>query len=462
MGDDLTEKEVTRTIAEFASKLCYEDIPSDIRERAKVYILDSLGCSIGGYLTEAGRIIVDFFTSMGGIPESQIIATGQRIPCLHAVYVNAYLSNALDFDDTFSTWSHPGGMIVSPALAVAEKVGGVSGRDYIAAVVAGYEVTLRVGLATAPSPERYKQAWGISTHQIFGSATVAGKLLSLGSDAMATAYGFAGNSAPVPYCRKSGVEIDERPFTWLKNNFGWAAMGGVLAAFLTQKGFIGPRTVLDGERGFWTMCGSDQCDFEAMVKDLGKRFLIGETSFKPYASCRWTHSTLDAIREILEKEPLNPDMVDKISIRSFFEIVQTMSVKHPSNIIDAQFSLPYLVAVTLMGHSPHTGLYEEDLRDPKVFALSEKVSIEPDEEADRLFLNERLMPSIITIRMKDGRELKSRVDVPSGSPGKFQPLNGQLEKYKLLVSRVLGKEKSIQSLNRIMEIEKLSDVAQVL
>ena len=460
MKDEMTE-EVTRTLSTFASNLVYEDIPKDVREKAKVYILDSLGCCIGGYLTEPGRIVVDLFTSMGGVSESRVLATEQRVPCLHAVYVNAYLSNALDFDDTFGPWSHPGGMIVSPGLSVAEKVGGISGKDYLAAVVAAYEVTLRVGLAIAPSPERYKQAWGISTHQIFGSAAVTGRLLSLSPDEMTIAYGFAGNSAPVTHCRKSGVEIDERPFTWLKNNFGWAAMGGVLAAFLTQKGFLGPRKVLDGERGFWTMCGSDQCDFEAMVQELGERYLIGETSFKPYASCRWTHSTLDAIRDILNTELIEPNMVDKIIVRSFLELSHHMVVKHPTNIIDAQFSLPYLIAVTLVGHSPHKGLFEEDLQDPIISSLSEKVSVEADEEADRLFLNEKLMPSTVTIRMKNGREFKSRVEIPRGSPQKLQPLNEQLEKYKFLVSQVLGEEKAIQSMERIMEIEKLHDAASV-
>lgn len=454
-------KEVTRTLADFASNLRYEDIPVGVREKAKGYILDSLGCCIGGYLTEPGKKVTDFFTSMGGNPESQIFATGQRVPCLHAVYVNAYLSNALDFDDTFGAWSHPGAMIVSPGLAVAEKVGGVSGKDYLSSVVAAYEVTIRVGLGTAPSPKRYKQAWGISTHQVFGSTTVAGRLLHLDSDAMATAYGFAGNSAPVPYCRKSGLEIEERPFSWLKNNFGWAAMGGVLGAILAQNGFIGPRNVLDGERGFWTMCGSDQCDFDIMVKGLGENFLIQETSFKPYSSCRWTHSSLDALREILEREPLVPEMVEKVTIRSFFEICHHMGVKQPSNIFDAQFSLPYLVAVTLNGHSPHLGLYEEDLRDPRVLELANCVHLEADEEADHLFLEKGLMPSEVTIRTKDGGEFKSRVEVPSGSPGKFLPLSEQSEKYMFLVSRVLGKEKAIQSLERIMEIEKFPDVARI-
>jgi 2-methylcitrate dehydratase PrpD len=454
-------QEVTRALADFASNLRYEDIPVSVREKAKVYILDSLGCCIGGYLTEPGKIVTNFFSSMGGNPESQILAIGQRVPCLHAVFVNAYLSNALDFDDTFGAWSHPGAMIVSPGLAVAEKVGGVSGKDYLASVVAGYEVTIRVGLGTAPSPRRYKQAWGISTHQVFGPATVAGKLIHLDVDAMATAYGFAGNSAPVPSCRKGGLEIEERPFSWLKNNFGWAAMGGVLAAYLTQKGFIGPRNVLDGERGFWTMSGSDQCDFDMMVKGLGENFLIQETSFKPYASCRWTHSTLDALREILKREPLAPEMIEKVTVRSFFEVHHHMRVKQPSNIFDAQFSLPYLVAVTLNGHSPHLGLYEEDLGDPKVLELANCVKLEADEEADRMFLEKGWMPSEVTIQTKDRREFKSRVDVPSGSPGKFMPLSEQSEKYMFLVSRVLGREKAIQSLERIMEIEKSPDVARI-
>jgi 2-methylcitrate dehydratase PrpD len=461
MRNDLT-KEVTGTLAKFASDLHYEDIPADVREKAKIYILDSLGCCIGGYLTQPGKIVAELFTSMGGVSESRILATGKKIPCLHAVYVNSYLSNALDFDDTFSTFAHPGGMIIPPALAVAEKVGGITGRDYVAAVVAGYEVSLRVGMATAPSPERYKQAWGISTHQVFGSATVAAKLLSLDSDATAVSYGFAGNSAPVPHSRKLGAEVDERPFSWLKNNFGWASMGGVLAAFLTEKGFIGPCKILDGERGFWTMCGSDQCDFELMVNGLGETFLMSETSLKPYASCRWTHTTLDAIREILDKVPLNPEMVEKVHIRSFFEVSQKMNEKNPSNIVDAQFSVPFLVAVTIMGRSPHTGLHEQDLRDPKVLALAERVSLAPDLEADRIFLDDKLMPSTVTIRMKDGHQFKSRVDVPRGSPGKLQPLAEQLEKYKALVSEVLGKEKSMQSMERIMEIESLSDVGHVV
>jgi len=398
---------------------------------------------------------------MGGTPEARILGTGERIPCLHAIYVNAYLSNVLDFDDTFSTWSHPGSTIVTPAFGVAEKIGGISGKQYLTAVVAGYEMSIRIGLATLPSPERYKQAFGMATHQIFGSATVAGKLLSLNPGEMATAYGFAGMSAPVAHCRKNGLDGNERPFSWLKNNFGWAAMGGVLAVFLTQKGFAGPHKVLDGERGFWAMCGSDRCDFDAMVKELGKTFLIGETSFKPYASCRWTHSTIDATREIIGRENLDPRMVERISVRSFFELCRNMTLKHPSNIIDAQFSIPFLVAATIMGHSPHEGLYEEALRDPEVFALSEKVSLEPDEESDRMYLNEKLMPSKVTIRMKDGQEFEKRVDVPSGSPGNFQPLSEQLEKYELLVSRVLGAEKSMESLEKIMEIERISEVAQV-
>jgi 2-methylcitrate dehydratase PrpD len=460
-GNDLT-KEPTRALAQFASNLRYEDIPADVREKAKLYILDSLGCSIGGYLVEPGKIIVDFFTSTGGNPESQVLATKQRIPCLHAVYVNAYLANALDFDDTLTgTWEHPGGMIIPPGLAVAEKIGRISGKDYLAAVVAGYEVTIRVIKGTTPSSERYRQAWGISTRQVFGSATVAGKLLSLTPDAMAMAFDFAGISAPVPYCRKIGLDLDERPVSWLKNNYGWAAMGGVLAALLTQRGFIGPSKVLDGDKGFWTMCGSDKCDFDVLVEELGKKFMIGEVSFKPYAAARWSHTTLDAVREILKRQPLDPEMVEKITIRSFFEVMRNLSVKHPPNIMDAMFSLPFQVAVTLIGHSPHTGLYEEDLRDPKVLSLADRVSLEPDEEADQVFLKKRLTPSKVTIRMKDGREFQSRVDIPSGSPEKPVSRSELLDKYKLLVSRVLGKEKAAQSMEQIMEIEKLPNVALV-
>lgn len=451
----------TKILSNFASKLRYEDLPEDIRERAKVYIMDSLGCAIGGGLTGHGKTAVEMFSALGGIPESRVLATNQKIPCLHAVYVNSYLANALDFDDTYSSWAHPGASIIPPGYAVAEKVGEISGKAFIAAVVAGYEVSIRIGAAILPSQERYKQAWGISTHQIFGSVTVAGKLLSLEPEALAIAYGFAGNSAPVLHCRKIGLEVEERPFTWLKNNFGWSAMGGVLSAFLAQKGCRGPLTILDGDRGFWTMTGSDRCDFNLMVEDLRKKYLIAETSFKPYASCRWTHSTLDAVHEIMGQEVFSPEIIEKVCVNSFYETYRSLNSKHPENLVDAQFSIPFLVAVTLAGHSPSQGLYEEDLKDSTVYELAEKIRVESDEEADQLFESQKKMLSKVTIYLKDGREFRSRVDVIRGDPGKFQSLSEMQEKYKILVSRVLGEKTAVQSMELIMDLEKLSDVTNL-
>ena len=171
--------------------------------------------------------MVDFYTSMGGSPESRILATGQRVPCLHGVYVNAYLANALDFDDTFGPWPHPGGMIISPGPGSRRE----SWRSYGQRLHCCRSGRLRSDpshwVSYCPFSGRYKQAWGISTHQIFGSATVAGKLLSLAPHAMAVAYGFAGNSAPVPYCRKSGVEIEERPFNMVEKQLWLGGHGWV-------------------------------------------------------------------------------------------------------------------------------------------------------------------------------------------------------------------------------------------
>ena len=193
-------------------------------------MLDSIGCSVGGSRLEPGKIVVEFFEGIGGTPEATVFATGKRLPLMNAVYVNAFLANVLDFDDTYANLAHPGATVIPPALAVAEKIR-ANGRRLLTAVVVGYETSLRVGLAIQATPDRYKQVLGLSTWQIVGSAVVAGKLLEFARKQMSNAIGLACVNAPVPCTRKLGLELEERPFAWSKNNYGWAAMGGVMGLY---------------------------------------------------------------------------------------------------------------------------------------------------------------------------------------------------------------------------------------
>lgn len=453
----------TQTLSEYVARSKFEDIPKAVCEDAKDYILDSIGCMIGGSVLEPGKIIVDFFTGLGGYPESSILATGTKLPCIHAAYVNSYLANLLDLDDSSNTPpGHPGATIICPGLALAEKIR-ASVRDFITAVVTAYEVWSRIALAISSSPERTAKVRGFGTHQIFGAAVVSSKLLGFNTEQVANALGLAGVNAPVPSIHKFGMELEERPISWAKNNYGWASMGGVLAAFLTEKGFVGNKHILDGERGFWIMAGSDQCDFNKMTLDLGVDYHISRVGFKPYASCRWTHTSLDATAEIMAKYSIDINRIRSIKVSTYRELVENGAVSNPATILDAQFSLPHLIALELLGKSSRKGLLGDDLTDPRVRSLAEKVSLELSPEMEEGYHRpKRLLGTIVSIEQVDGNLFSERVDVPKWEPEKERPTREELQsKFTYLAAPVVGVDASdaiIDSVERLQSVEDISAV----
>ena len=452
MISEAQERGPTRVLSEYIAAARYEDIPGELLERVKILLLDSLGCSLGGALLRPGKMILRFFEEMGGRPDSTVHATGRRVPCMHAAYVNSALSNMLDMDDTLIDrgGGHPGATVIHPALAVAEKVG-AGGKEILNAIFLGYEVSVRILNALAPTPERRLQVWGIGTFQILGAVTAAGKLLGLKADQLASAFGLAGFCAPVPFIRKMGTDL--RPTSWLKNNFGWASMGGVLSALQAAEGFQGSTHLLDGERGFWIMAGSDRCDFEELTHGLGKEFHLEKIAFKPYASCRFTQTALDALKKIKAANVFNPSDIARIEVNTFYEAYKFKTYRG-LNIIEAQFSLPYVIALELLGKSPSQGLSEEDLADETVLGLADLVHLECDSEADACYKKQHLMPSTITIVMKDGRRVSGKEDVPKGDLRKPLTKEEIVEKFTRLVTPITGQEKAETMVSDCMNIER--------
>ena len=405
----------TQALAAFVVDTNYEDLPSSVIRAAKDLILDSWGCTIGGATLTPGRIVIELFEELGGVPEATVWATGKRLPCLHATYINAYLANLLDFDDTYSGGAgHPGATVVPPALALAEKVH-ASGRELLNAVVLGYEVSIRIGVAIKPSPQRYGVAWGYG-FQIFGAAAAAARLLNLDREQTAMSFGLAGIAAPVPGTVLADYHGPERPvFTWAKNNYGWIAMGGVLAALLSARGFVGHRSILDGEKGFWVMAGSDRCDERHMTAALGRDFLMVETEHKPYPTCRWTHSSLDALNQILAEHTIDPADISEIRVKTFSRLM-SLSSPAPEDTVAVQFSLPYLLALRLHGRPLTPWLSSEDLGNPDILDLARKVVLELDPEAERAYFETSRRPSTVIIKTVTGEVYSQTVESGRGGP----------------------------------------------
>lgn len=451
----------THELAEFAESLTFDRLPPEVADQAKRIILDTVGCGLGGSITEPVKVIDKALSAEKGPGESTLMGRGGKTSSAQAAFRNAAASNILDYCDTFLRLGHYASTIVPTALAVAEGCR-ASGKDVIAAVAAAYEVTARIGVAIHPSPDRFVEVWGIGTHQVFGAAVAAAHLMGLKGDEFKQALGLAGVSAPLP----SALiwNWDDRPLSWHKDSVHWPAWSGVMAARLAGAGFSGPRSVLDGRHGFWVMSGSDQFNPGELTRGLGEEWRILETSFKPYPACRWIHPILDALGSLAEAHDIESADVDKIEIETFhlFEHYGFLDPA-PVNMIDAEFSVPYGAAMVLQRRPPGPGWYEPDLfTDEEVLRLASSVELYSNDEMNRLYY-ENNMPARVIVHVKGGATFKEEVLIARGDPR--NPLSDMelTAKFNGLARGVLGDgaaEELKAAINRLEQLPSMEPVVK--
>jgi 2-methylcitrate dehydratase PrpD len=234
-----------------------------------------------------------------------------------------------------------------------------------------------------------------------------------------------------------------------------------MGALMAKHGFLGCQDILDGERGFWIMAGSDRCDFDTMVKGLGEEYSIVDVSFKPYSSCRFTHSTLDALSQVISEHGVEADDVREIAVKSFWDLTELFDDYAPKEIVDAQFSIPYTVSMIMLGIPTGPEWYKDELmRDQKVLNFARKVRIETDPEADRLYheSGDGAMPSTVELTTIDDRRFNAYVPYPSGHPKNPITVSQVKNKFKNLASHVLDDSKINEIMVAIDHLENLTDI----
>lgn len=445
-------------IAEGSAQIAFLSLPENVIHVAKLAVLDSVGCMAGGSTVEPGRKLLQMLSTWASMGGGVVVGSPARLAVPHAAYANAYLANVLDYDDTYDGLGHPGAPIVAAALAAGEAAR-ASGSDLLAAVVAGYEVCIRIADAIRPSPDRIHQVWGQGTILIFGAAVAAGRLLGLGTERLVDALGLAGVHAPVPAVRKFGYSA--RPLSWIKNNFGWTSMGGVLSAQLAGLGFGGNRSIFDGAEGFWVMASSDRCEIREMTDGLGTDYRMAGLSFKPYPACRYIHTTLDALTALVNRYEITPERVDRIIVRSAKKVLDYADYT-PRTLVDGQFSIPYLAAMVILRRSPGYAWSDEaSLSSPTVATLARKVAFEHNPAADTYYRNLRVA-SEVEVRLADGTTVSQAVTVPSGDPQHSLSTETLAEKFLSLAEPVLGPAQSQTLLDTILSLEAVQDISEIM
>jgi 2-methylcitrate dehydratase PrpD len=453
---------VTKDLATYAVETQFEDYPQEVVERVKILILDSIGCMFGGCQTNLGEGILTPIKSMGGAQEATIIGGGVRVPTIQAAFVNGTTANALDYDDTLLGIGHPGASVIPAALAIGEWKN-ASGKDVLNAILIGYDVGDRIGLAIQPTYERLQNVWGVGTWQTFGAVAAAAKLLDLGLKQTLNAYGVAGATAPLPNTQKWGWALEERPIHWVKEPTGWPCWTGTTAAVLAKHGFIGNNYILDGDNGFWIMAGSDQCDYDKMTAGLGSEYeVVDNIAIKPYSSCRWQHATLDCVKQLKTEHHLAPEDVEEVVVHSF-AWVKTHELYGPADMVDAQFCIPYTVTMVLLGFHPGPAWYtDENLKSEEVLELSKKVRVEVDPELDKAYFDRDQLAARVEIKTRRGGTLETFVDVPTGDPRNPLTVEEIEDKFRNQALYALDEEEVEDAMGMIADFENLDSVSGLM
>jgi 2-methylcitrate dehydratase PrpD len=408
---------ITAAVVDFAAQLDYDSLPVSVVEKAKWHILDTLCCAMAGRGLEVAVSARKAARTMGG-GDCPVFGTDLHASASAAAFANAVTANALDYDDGFEIdgkgMGHPGSTIVSAALcALGEQP--VSGKAFITAVVAGYEINNRLIYSMQPSAERFAEVYGVSQHQGIGACITYARLRGLPRDALNNAIGLAGGLTPVPSLHK--YNWNARPIISLKDFVAPAAMAGVLAVELSQAGFIGSSDLFDGPAGYWRMIGSDRFEPARLIDDLGQRWYLEDSSFKLYPACRWMAPALEAFEQLLAEHAIAFDDIAEVAVDTFSVIRDKLMAVDPINEIDAQFSLPFCLAALAMRLPKGREWFSPTaLADPRMKALARRVSVKVDPLMDSHMSGAQRRPSArVSIDLRDGRRVRQTIVSPLGS-----------------------------------------------
>lgn len=447
---------VTRTLAQYAASGGFDDLPPDVVEHAKVAVLNILGASLGGFETHIGKLHLSLARKTGGgCPEATLIGDGEKISTAMAAYANSSLAFALDYEDVVLYTIHAGPVTIPAALAVGQ-LARASGKEFLIAIERGYEIGTRIGLAMQPSAERGAQVWG-QQYTPFAACIAASRLLGLSAEETDVAVGVTGTYAAVPSAYKYfGVVGETRPMREVKLGWGWMALGGTFGALSAKEGFRGGHGILDGDEGFWIMAGSDQCDHEKMVENLGDTHLICETEYKVHPSIAWNHPPHTALKSMMAENGFSADDVERVLIKGLG--AERIADYRPSGSVDAMFSLPYTVATTLLGDRLLPAMYEDSrIASTEVKALLSRTHIQPDQEAELAWFNEHRMCFSIDVELKDGRRLHVDTEYPRDKPDIGW---SQIEdKFRELADLVVPSSRADEIIGLVQGLEDLDDVS---
>jgi 2-methylcitrate dehydratase PrpD len=447
----------TRGIAEFVSGLRYEAIPPEVRERAKLLMLDALGCALYGAHLEWCRILQ---RTLGKLDRSRTCAvwgTKQRLSAPHAALANGTQVQGFELDDVHRQGVLHVGAVVLPALVAVSELRRMSGREFLASSVAGYEIGPRVGLCMGP--EHIGQGWHSgATLGVFSAAAGAARGLKLDADRTVHALGIAGTQASGLMAAQYGAMVK-------RMHAGRASQSGLYGALLARDGFTGIPDVLESDYGgFCTTFSRSQDRFrlEELTAGLGETWQTMGVALKFYSCVGSNHTTLDALRELQAERPFGPEDVKRIVVHGSQVTLDHAGWRYrPAGIASAQMNLSFCVATLLLEGDCFVGQFgEKAVSDPRRLALAERVEVRADPEITAKGSKFRHAVRV-EVHLAGGGVLERAMEAPRGSEPNFASEAQIVAKFEKLAAHALKRAQAAKLRDAVLEMEKLKDASRI-
>lgn len=452
---------LTEKIVQSIFSIQYENISPLAIKTAHFTILDSVGNALAASQTNIGQKIINLSKGEEN-GSSTIWGSDRSSSLLTSVFVNACLAQLLDFDDTqeINTFAvgHPGPAIIPISLTVGERLKS-EGRELLRAIVLGYDVCMRFSLAIEP---RDASHFGFSGSQILGAVTAASILSGLNEKETVNAIGLAVSTSS-PGNTKGMWSLDERPMSWIKDGVGFVAMIALRCVQLAKEGFVATRRGLDPKDEYYKLCGSLNYKPLKLLDEFGKHFLIEDISFKPYPTCRYIQSTLDAIAKLVEENNLDWEDVAKVQIFTTPFLAHDFDIKEPKTFIDAEFSLPYAVEKVISKVTPSPSWYaSSQFEDASFKERVNRIELIGDNSIEELRVEKNILRPRIKMFLCNGEVLSSEGEFARGNPRNPFQRSDHERKFEQNLKSCFFNEKKIQRLKKlILEIGKVQDVGEI-
>ena len=443
-----TERKILPRLSEFLVEFRTRVLPPDVVHAAARCIVDWMAATVPGGVQPPATVLALALADEEAAGAAVLIPSGQKTGARAAALINGCAAHTIEFDDIYrDALYHPGAPTISAALAIAQQRH-ASGDLFVRSVIAGYELSTRIGVVVQPTHYNFWHTTG--TVGTFGAAAAAASILNLDAKRCAHALATSGTLA-------AGLQQAFRSHSMSKPlHSGHAAETGLLAALGAERGLTGTIDILEGPRGFGAAM-SNSPDFECML-DNRDAFNIRDMTFKNYSACGHTFAAIDAVRELKARHGLRASDIESIEIATYAKAIEVVGNLNPQTAFEAQFSLTYCVAVSLATGSARLEAFTaERLLDAEVRSLMSRTALSVEPHSESVYPRQRA--ATVTVMTKDGRALAHHAPTRKGDPD--NPLSDAelSDKFVELVAPIYGTVPARDLLAALWDIDSLGDLA---